>query len=157
MAINFFQCNRILKICVFWLITRRWFLVWLILQPCTWRQHVPSETSLDFQRNTWRSIPEDTTLRKHACKNLKSNITIPCWSNLHRNLMSLLRKLQFPVSLRQLIIFLKSRLHNRSVSCYLAVFLSWRRICVCQNLKRKRKEGKGREGKVEERRRKNMG
>jgi hypothetical protein len=31
-----------------------------------------SETSLDFQRTTWRYIPEERTLRNHRCENLKS-------------------------------------------------------------------------------------
>jgi hypothetical protein len=33
-----------------------------------------SETSPDFQQTTWRYIPEDRTLHKHHCKNLKSYI-----------------------------------------------------------------------------------
>jgi hypothetical protein len=33
-----------------------------------------SETSVDFQRNTRRYIPEDSTLHKHRCENLKSYI-----------------------------------------------------------------------------------
>jgi hypothetical protein len=30
-----------------------------------------SETSVDFQRNTRRYIPEDRTFRNHRCENLK--------------------------------------------------------------------------------------
>jgi hypothetical protein len=30
-----------------------------------------SETSVDFQRNTWRYISEDRTLNNHHCENLK--------------------------------------------------------------------------------------
>jgi hypothetical protein len=33
---------------------------------------IPSETSVDFQRNTRRYIPEDGTLHDHRCENLKS-------------------------------------------------------------------------------------
>jgi hypothetical protein len=31
-----------------------------------------SKTSVDFQRTTWRYIPEDSTLHNHPCENLKS-------------------------------------------------------------------------------------
>jgi hypothetical protein len=31
-----------------------------------------SETSVNTQRTTWRYIPEDDTLHKHRCENLKS-------------------------------------------------------------------------------------
>jgi hypothetical protein len=31
-----------------------------------------SETSVDFQRTTWRYIPEDRTFRKHCCEKLKA-------------------------------------------------------------------------------------
>jgi hypothetical protein len=31
-----------------------------------------SETSVDFQRTTWRYIPEDSTIYDHSCENLKS-------------------------------------------------------------------------------------
>jgi hypothetical protein len=31
-----------------------------------------SEMSVDFQRTTWRYIPEDRTLHNHRCENLKS-------------------------------------------------------------------------------------
>jgi hypothetical protein len=30
------------------------------------------ETSFDLQRSTWRYIPEDRTLHKHRCENLKT-------------------------------------------------------------------------------------
>jgi hypothetical protein len=33
-----------------------------------------AETSVDFQRTTWRYIPEDSTLHNHHCENLKSYI-----------------------------------------------------------------------------------
>jgi hypothetical protein len=33
-----------------------------------------SETSVDFQRTTWRYIQEDCTLHNHGCENLKSYI-----------------------------------------------------------------------------------
>jgi hypothetical protein len=32
------------------------------------------ETSVDFQRTTWRYIPEDRTLYAYRCENLKSYI-----------------------------------------------------------------------------------
>jgi hypothetical protein len=32
----------------------------------------PSEMSVDFQRTTWRYIPEDSILHNHSCENLKS-------------------------------------------------------------------------------------
>jgi hypothetical protein len=32
----------------------------------------PTETSVDFQRSTWRHIPEDRTLYNHRCGNMKS-------------------------------------------------------------------------------------
>jgi hypothetical protein len=34
-----------------------------------------SETPVDFQRTTWRYIPEDRTLHNHRCENLKSLIS----------------------------------------------------------------------------------
>jgi hypothetical protein len=33
-----------------------------------------SETSVDFQRTTWRYIPEDTALRNHRCEHLQSSL-----------------------------------------------------------------------------------
>jgi hypothetical protein len=35
-----------------------------------------SETSVDFQDNTRRYIPEDSTLHNHRCENLKSYIVL---------------------------------------------------------------------------------
>jgi hypothetical protein len=32
-----------------------------------------SETSVDFQRTTWRYVPEDKNLHYHRCENLKSD------------------------------------------------------------------------------------
>jgi hypothetical protein len=31
-----------------------------------------NETMVDFQRTTWRYVPEDGTLYNHHCENLKS-------------------------------------------------------------------------------------
>jgi hypothetical protein len=31
-----------------------------------------SETSVDFQRTTWRYIPEERTIHNHRCENLNS-------------------------------------------------------------------------------------
>jgi hypothetical protein len=38
-----------------------------------------SETSVDFQRATRRYIPEDSTLHKHRCENLKSYLSVSLW------------------------------------------------------------------------------
>jgi hypothetical protein len=38
------------------------------------RQHVPLKQNLNFQRTTWRYIPEDWTLHNHRCDSLKSSI-----------------------------------------------------------------------------------
>jgi hypothetical protein len=40
-----------------------------------------SETSVDFQRTTWRYIPEDRTFHKDDCENLESYIeyTLAVW------------------------------------------------------------------------------
>jgi hypothetical protein len=35
-----------------------------------------SETSVSFQRNTWRYTPEDRTLHNYRCENLKSYMCI---------------------------------------------------------------------------------
>jgi hypothetical protein len=41
-----------------------------------------SESSVDFQRNAWRFIPEDRTLHDHHCENLKSYIINNIYSDL---------------------------------------------------------------------------
>jgi hypothetical protein len=37
-------------------------------------KQISSETSVDFQRTTWRYVPEDITLHNQNCENLKSYI-----------------------------------------------------------------------------------
>jgi hypothetical protein len=37
------------------------------------------ETSVDFQRATWRYIPEDGTLLNQCCENLKSKLKQIAW------------------------------------------------------------------------------
>jgi hypothetical protein len=49
-------------------------LISCLAYPSTLKMEVTcsTETSVDFQRTTWRYIPEDRTLHNHRCENVKS-------------------------------------------------------------------------------------
>jgi hypothetical protein len=49
----------------------RWVLVRLILRSWEWRSYIPPETSVDFQRTTWRYNPEDSIVHNRCCENFK--------------------------------------------------------------------------------------
>jgi hypothetical protein len=42
-----------------------------------------TETSVDFERNTWRYIPEDIVLRNHRCEYFKSECNLYIFIALH--------------------------------------------------------------------------
>jgi hypothetical protein len=56
---------------------------------------VSSETSVDFQRTTWRYIPEGINLHNYRCENLKSYILNLC----HRTMWYTKGVYKFAISL----------------------------------------------------------
>jgi hypothetical protein len=53
-----------------------------------------SETSTDFQKATWRYIPEDRTLHDHICTDLKPYISV----TVRESLLTVDRRILIPVS-----------------------------------------------------------
>jgi hypothetical protein len=65
-----------------------WFLVWLILQPWRWRQHVPPKC-VDNQQTAWCHIPDDRTSDPICKVYYTCSVSCSALVTNHRNILSM--------------------------------------------------------------------